>query len=145
MKRDYDKKVVRKLKDMKDFFKDSEKVRGNPLIYTVYRKDCGSFETGLTVMKPGTIGKEFYMTKGHRHKKPQKEVYILLNGKGKLILQDKKMKVINMVRNKTYTISGKTGHRLVNVGNKELEVLTIYSKNTGMDYDLRFDRRILKK
>ena len=145
MKKDYDEKIVRKLKDMEGFFRNSSKVGGNPLIYTVYRKSCGAFETGLTVVKPGTIGKEFHMTKGHRHKKALKEIYILISGKGKLVLQDKKMKVISMVKNKVYTISGKMGHRLVNVGNKELEVLTIYSKDVGRDYNLKFSRRILKK
>lgn len=143
LKKFYDKKVIRKLKDMKDKYKNP-KVRGNPLIYTVYIKDFDRFEAGLTVIELGSVNKEYYMTKGHRHKKPRKELYLLIKGKGKLMIQDKKIEIIDLKKNKIYIVPGKAGHRLINLGNKKLEVLTIYSKDSGHDYNFKFKKRIMK-
>lgn len=75
-----DKKMVRRYTDMKDKYKSE--IKGNPLIYVVYIKDFKSFETGLTVIESGKIGKEYFMTKGHRHRNPVEEIYMLINGKG---------------------------------------------------------------
>ncbi len=146
LKKKYDTKIVRRLNDMKDRFKDVSNAKGNPVIYSVYIKDFGAFEYGLTVIEPGTINSEFYMTKGHRHKKPVEEIYILLNGKGKLLIQDKngRTKAFSLKKEKIYIIPKKAGHRLINTGNRRLEVLTIYSKNAGHDYDFKFKKRIFK-
>jgi len=85
------------------------------------------------------------MTKGHKHKKPTKEIYILLSGKGKLIIQGKKAKVFNLKKNKTYILPKNAGHRLINTGNKKLEVLTIYEKKAGHNYNFKFTKRFFKK
>lgn len=132
-----DKKIVRKYADMKDKFK--LKIKGNPLLYTVYIKDFKSFETGLTVIESGKIGKEYFMTKGHKHKIPVEEIYILIEGSGKLLIKEKnKVKEIIMKKNKIYLIPAKSGHRIINTGRNRLEVFTIYSKNAGHDYDFKF-------
>ncbi|GBE20574.1 glucose-6-phosphate isomerase [archaeon BMS3Abin17] len=144
MKKEYEKKTVRKLNDMKDRFKNTKGVRGNPLLYTVYINDFRTYETGLTVIEPGTINKEFYMTKGHRHKKPSREIYIPLSGKGKLLLQGAKAKLISMKKGEVYIIPKNQGHRLINTGNKRFEILTIYSKDTGHDYNFKFKKRVFK-
>jgi len=145
LKRFYDKKEIRRFKDMKDSYENTERVKGNPIIYIVYRKEYGDFETGLNVINPGTINKEFFMTKGHKHEKSKNELYILLRGKGKLLIEDKKIKILNLKKNKVYIIPGKAGHRLINTGNKKLEVLTIYSKDAGRAYGFKFKKRVFKK
>jgi len=134
----YDKKVIRRYKDMKDRFKQELKGNKNPVIYNVYIRNFGSFEIGLTVINSGKIGKEFFMTKGHRHKKGMEEMYMLVSGEGKLIIKNKKLKKINMKKNKIYIVPGKAGHRLVNTGKKKLEVLTVYNKDSGHDYNFKF-------
>ncbi|MCK5449646.1 cupin domain-containing protein [Candidatus Pacearchaeota archaeon] len=137
LKRLCDKKIVRKYADMKERF--LLEVKGNPLLYTVYIKDFETFETGLTVIESGKIGKEYFMTKGHRHKKPIEEVYMLIEGKGELLIKEKnKIRKINMKKGKVYFIPGKSGHRLINTGKNRLEVFTIYSKNGGYDYGFEF-------
>ena len=132
--------IVRKLSDMKDRFKNPD-IRGNPTIYRVYIKNLGTFEAGLTIIEPGTINREYYMTKGHRHKKSLKEVYILLSGNGKLLIQNKKSKVINLKKLIPCIIPSKSGHRLINTGNQKLKVLTIYPKNAGHDYNFKFKKK----
>lgn len=141
------KKVIRRFKDMKDRFKNPKGIKGNPIIYTVHERDLpNNMEQALTVMNPGTINGEYYMTKGHRHNIATKEKYILKAGKGKLMLQGKLItRIINMKKGKTYTISGKVGHRLINVGNTNLKVLTIYPKTAGHNYKFKFKKRVMKK
>jgi glucose-6-phosphate isomerase len=144
LKKHKDRILVRKYKDMQDSYK-TKLEKQNPVIYKVYIKDYGDFEEGLTIINPGIVGKEYFMTKGHRHIKVAPEIYILIAGKGKLIIQEKTTKIIDMKKNKLYHIPGKSGHRLVNVGKAPLEVLTIYGKNAGHDYSFKFKKSILKK
>lgn len=148
IKKTYDKKIIRTLKDMKDkfFFKQEVKntlKKRNPKIYTVYIKRINNKNYSLTVLEPGTIFNEFFMTKGHKHLKKDKEIYILLKGKGILYLQSKITKLIKLKKNKPITISGNSIHRLINVGKTKLEVATI-DKGIGKNYNIFFKKRVFK-
>lgn len=145
LKKKYNKKVVRKLKDMSDKFKNSEKQNQNKILYEVYIKDFVTFEAGLTVINPGTINKEFHMTKGHRHTKKREEIYILLKGKGKLLIENNKIKIITMKKDTPVIIPSNSGHRLINTGNTKMEVITFYSKDAGHDYKFKFKKRFFKR
>jgi len=150
LKKNHDEKIIRKLSDMKDKFKDKEQVKKvlykkDPIIYRVYRKEIDEKRNlSLTLMKPGKIGEEFFMTKGHRHDKPDKEIYVLVKGQGKLILQNKqgKTKTISLKKGEEIKIPGDSAHRLVNIGDKTLEVLTIDNKETGRKYSVDFKKRV---
>lgn len=144
LKKHHDSILVRKYSEMADAF-EGKMIKGDPIIYKVYIKDYGDFEEGLTVINPGKVGKEFFMTKGHRHIKVAPEIYILISGKGKLLISDKgKENALEMKKDVMYHVPGTSGHRLINVGSKPLEVLTIYGKNAGHDYKFRFKRRVKK-
>lgn len=152
LKRRYNQLIIRKLSDMKKHYQEQNEVKKilkqgkDPLIYTVFRKDLDDKKNlSLTLMKPGKIGNEFFMTKGHKHDKPHKELYVLVKGQGKLILQDidDNVKVINLKKNKEIRIPGDSAHRLVNTGKETLEVITIDFKDVGKDYSTEFKKRIL--
>ena len=78
----------RYLSDMEGFYEDSEAVKSilekeNPLIYEFYELGCpereGDLAFGTTIVYPGLIGSEYYMTKGHFHRKVDTaEVYYVL-------------------------------------------------------------------
>lgn len=144
------KTIIRKLKDMKDRFSKKERVKNilkkkNPEIYRVYIKKLDEdFVIGKTVIKPGQIDGEYYMTKGHKHENSIPEIYILEKGKGKLILQNKTTKTINLRKNIPVLVPGKSAHRLVNTGKDNLEVLTIYNKKSGHSYGVKFKKRVKK-
>lgn len=148
LKRSFEKKGVRTLRDMKSSFADKNEVRKilkkrNPVIYRTYRRRLkGSRRISLTVVNVGDVGREFFMTKGHRHNKSFFEIYVLVEGKGKLILGNRK--IITLRKNKEVKIKGTTGHRLVNVGRTKLEVITIETAGLKHDYKIKFPRRILK-
>src|SRR5680860_421861 len=92
------KKTERNLNDLISFFFDSKSVseflkKDNPLVYEVYESVVpnkeGHLIFGTSIIYPGKIGKEFFMTKGHYHTKPTSaEVYFCFKGKGFLIMQD---------------------------------------------------------
>lgn len=146
-----DEKIVRRLRDLENSFSDFKGVKKilekhNPVIYEVFIKKLQGFNIGLTIINPGTIGvrKEFYMTKGHRHKKPSPELYLLIEGKGKLIIQNTSSETIELKKNKIHIVPKNYAHRLVNAGTKKLKVLTIYSAVAGHDYRIQFKKRLFK-
>lgn len=146
----YEKKSVRKLSDMKGFFKDEKAFeeilkKKNPELYSVFIKEFSPMMMGLTVINPGVVGKEFYFTKGHIHKKLTPEFYILLEGKGELLIQKDKPKVIKLKLGEITLIPERYAHRLINTGRKKLKVLTIYHEDSKPDYKVKFKKRFFKK
>jgi len=144
LKTNPDKIIIRKLKDMQNRYKNINNNNPEKIIYKVYIKDFKTFELGLTIIEPGKINKEFFMTKGHKHLKKRKEIYILLEGKGKLLIENKKIKIINLKKDKPTIIPSNSGHRLINTGKTKMKVITIYSKDAGHNYNFKFKKRFFK-
>ncbi len=140
-KRPDEKKVVR-YKDMEDFFSEKVKDKGNPLVYTVFIKKFGDMNCAITIIESSKIGKEFFMTKGHAHRKPFLEVYIVLKGKGILVLKNKKgkkfmqEKKIKIKSPFVYFVPEDAAHRVINNGKSKLEFLSVYSNKVGHDYSV---------
>jgi glucose-6-phosphate isomerase, archaeal len=140
----------RKLKDVGKWYSDQGAVgrelkKGNRIIYETFTDKFSPIELTLTVVHPGTVGKEFHMTKGHVHGKKVPEFYILLEGKGKLLIQKGKPKVIELKKGEIALIPVGYAHRLVNDGRKDLKVLTIYDQASRPDYHIKFKKRFFKK
>ncbi|MFH1365621.1 MAG: glucose-6-phosphate isomerase family protein [archaeon] len=148
LKKDYEKKLVITLKDMKALYEDKMAVqnilkRRNPVIYEVYIKSHDKKkDVGLTVLNSGKIAGEYYMTKGHKHKKAFSEIYFLIKGKGKIVMQKHNCKVIDLKKGKKFLISGDAGHRVINFGKEKIEFLAIYNKKSGHNYSFKFKKRV---
>ena len=150
--KNYENKGTRKLEDLKNRFVDKEEIKeileeeGNLEIYETFTKTFSPIKLTLTVVNPGTVDREFYLTKGHVHKNRSPEFYILLEGKGSLVLQKAgKPKEIKLKKGNIALIPGGYAHRLANTGNKKLKVLTIYHEDSKPDYHLKFKKRVYKK
>lgn len=149
--RGYDEKSTRKLSDMVGFFKDKKKVekilkKRNPVLYSVYIKEFSPINLGLTVINPGVIKKEFYFTKGHIHKKLTPEFYILLEGKGELLIQKaNNSKTLKLKKGEIALIPKGYAHRLFNTGREKLKVLTIYHESSEPKYDVEFKKKFFSK
>ena len=99
----------------------------------------GDLIYGTTVMKPGTVGLEFFMTRGHQHLKAESaETYFGLSGEGVLLLEspdgDVEVQEIRegiLVYAPPYWI-----HRSINTGMKELIFLFNYPADAGQDYGI---------
>lgn len=149
------KKVIRRLSDMKDFFYDKECVKKllkkNPVIYEVYVVEKPGLSFATTIIKPGKIGNELCMTKGHYHNnKKADEIYLGLKGKGVILMQKgNKCTKEKISKDVIVYIPPGFAHRTVNTGRTDLIFLSIYPSNAGHDYGkIRkkgFLKRILKK
>ena len=161
MSRDYKKTIkhfekrkskARKLKDVVKGYSDKKAIEKeliknkNKVIYETFTDKYTPINLTLTVVHPGTIGKEYYMTKGHIHRKKVPEFYISLEGKGKLLMQKQsKVKVIDLKKGEIALIPVGYSHRLINTGNKKFKVLTIYDQESKPDYHIKFKKRFFRK
>ena len=138
------KKIKNVLKWYKDpNVKDSEK---NKIVYQVFVKEFLPLNIALTVINPGNVNGEYFMTKGHIHKSPKEEFYVMLEGRGILLLQKgSKSRVIHLKKGELVLIEKWYAHRLINTGNKKLEVLTVYHEGSNPSYNIKFKKRFFKK
>ena len=88
----------RYLSDVKNIFYDTAETEkklaaGNQLIYEFYElpmpQDDGDLAFGTSITYPGTIGDEYFMTKGHFHSiLNTAEVYYCLSGNGMMMMEN---------------------------------------------------------
>lgn len=112
----------------------------NP-IYEVEMLDSpqreGELYVGVTRLNPGRVGDEFYMTRGHFHRRrEQGEVYFGLRGSGLLLLQNEQgeARLEQVMPGSLHIIPGFTAHRLINTGSEMLSALAVWPTAAGHDY-----------
>ena len=94
---------------------------------------------GTTVMKPGSVGLEFFMTRGHQHQKAESaETYFGLSGEGVLLLEspDGDVEVREIRKSILVYVPPYWIHRSINTGMKELIFLFNYPADAGQDYGI---------
>lgn len=141
-----DRTNVRKLSDMRGMFIDTEseiKILKNddPIIYLfterILPEENGHLQIAVTRINPGKIGQEYYMTKGHYHRRPDtSEVYIGLEGEGYLLAQTDvgDFESIFIRPGIVAYIPPYWGHRMVNIGSKPFIFFAIYPGDAGHNY-----------
>jgi len=114
---------------------------GDPLVYEVYQRDvpsvAGELAVCTTVLQPGRVGDEYYMTKGHFHEvRDRAELYYGLTGTGLLLLEteDGRTATNPMRPNTAAYVPGGWAHRTVNTGAEPLTFLAVYPGDAGHDY-----------
>ncbi len=98
----------------------------------------GELFAGTTCLRPGRVGDEFYMTRGHFHRRrEQAEFYFGLGGAGLLLLQTEQgeVRIEQVSAGSVHHIPSFTAHRLVNTGDEMLCVLAVWPTVAGHDYD----------
>lgn len=138
---------VRKLKDISNIFKQQEFLGRMDMEQTAYSVQAwmpvsegteGGLFFGASTIYPGKVGKEYFMTKGHFHKIPDRtEFYWGISGEGMLILMDRKRNTwAEMVHpGSIHYIGSDIAHRLANTGKQELIVGACWPSDAGHDYD----------
>ena len=139
--------VLRRLSEIANIFSQTAEVQSlaahNPLIYEfVDLRDglAGSMMSfGLTILQPGAVGGEYYMTKGHFHAAQQDgdEVYLGISGQGRLLLQSRQgeHRVMELVPGAILYTPLAWAHRTVNVGRVPLVFFSIWPSATAYDYE----------
>lgn len=140
------KTIDRRLSDMRGYYLDgaaydARLAAENSLVYTFweteYPGDSRGLSFGITEIAPGTVGREFHMTKGHFHANDGDEIYFTLSGRGKLLLQSRagEAKSYDMEPNSICYIPTGWGHRTVNVGDVPFVFVSIWPPHIIHDYD----------
>ncbi|MEM3113046.1 MAG: glucose-6-phosphate isomerase family protein [Candidatus Pacearchaeota archaeon] len=143
--KNYDFKKTKRLKEMAKYYGENVR-KNNKIVYEVYIKKFSPVQIGLTEVHSGSINNEFYMTSGHIHKNKTPEFYILLEGKGILLIQkNDKVKAVPLKKGKINLIPEGYAHRLINTGDKKLKVLTIYHENSKPYYNIKFNKKFFRK
>ena len=90
--------IQRKLSEMKGMFADDEKFAEmvestDPIVYEFYDleqpEEPGQIAFGTSIVYPGRVGDEYFMTKGHFHTiLDTAEVYYCLRGRGCMLMEN---------------------------------------------------------
>lgn len=135
------------LKDLIHFFEDEKAREGMPqekliyevqAIFPVKENTGGGLFFGRTVIHPGKVGDEYFMTKGHFHNKSDRaEYYWGLEGEGMLILMDRNRNTWaeRVYPGSLHYIPGHTAHRTANTSNIPLIIGACWPSDAGHDYD----------
>lgn len=110
-------------------------------VYSVHEIHVPSTNNNLlsstTILMPGKVGDEFYMTKGHFHAtRDRAEIYLTLSGEGVLVmaLEDGTTVTKEMRPGIANYVPGYWAHRSVNVGDEPLVFYAVYIGDAGYDY-----------
>lgn len=133
-------KIERRLGDMAGMYLE-EADESDILVYEVLQltvpETNSEIQCSTTILQPGTVGDEHFMTKGHFHQvRDRSEVYIGLQGEGRLVLATEAGDhTVEPLRPGTVNyIPGGWAHRSVNVGDEPLVFFAAYVGDAGHDY-----------
>jgi glucose-6-phosphate isomerase, archaeal len=125
---------------------------GDRVVYEVYEmlrpEVAGDLRSGLSVVHPGRVGNEFFMTKGHFHSiVDTAEVYYCLKGRGLMLMENAagEWAVEEMAPGCAVHVAPGWAHRSVNIGDDEdLVTFFVYPADAGHDYGT-IERRGFRK
>ena len=97
----------------------------------------GGLFWGVTVLQPGKVGDEYFMTHGHFHANPTRaEYYATVSGSGMLIRMDAERHTWGeaMAPGTLHYIRGEHAHRVANTGSEPLVFWACWGSDAGYDY-----------
>ena len=138
--------LTRRLSEMPGAYADTEAARqlideaGDPVIYQAFdapvpeERDHLVYRT--TIISPGRVGAEYFMTKGHHHERDSAEFYLGMAGTGLMVLQDRTgdLRVEKLTPDVSVYVPPGWAHRTVNTGDDYLVFLAVYLGDAGHDY-----------
>lgn len=114
---------------------------GDPLLYEVFEisrpEVAGELIHGVSILRPGKVGDEFFMTKGHFHTVlDTSEIYHCLHGQGMMVMEtpEGEWAVEALRPGVVLYVPPRWAHRSVNTGQQNLVTLFAYPGNAGHDY-----------
>ncbi|MGO8720879.1 MAG: glucose-6-phosphate isomerase family protein [Acidobacteriaceae bacterium] len=135
------------LGEIRSIFSDREAAGRIPANLEIYRVQAytpvaagteGGLYWGRTVLRPGKVGDEYFMTKGHFHRvRNRAEYYLTVQGTGALLLMDEagKTRYETMSPGSVHYIPGCTAHRVANTGETPLIFSACWPSDAGYDYE----------
>ena len=130
----------RTLADLRSYFAEAVGF-GSEIVYETYTLPEAKKPDVLvatTVLRPGRVGNEFWMTRGHFHiEQSRGETCVTLSGNGVMLLANRQgeYRIENMAPGNVMYIDGEWAHRAVNVGEAPLVFLVSWMSDCGHDYE----------
>lgn len=143
----YDGYIERRLSSMRGMFQDEKAYEAmlaveDKLLYEVFEirrpEVAGELISGTSVVHPGLVGKEYYMTKGHFHSVlATAEIYYCLSGSGCMVMETPEgdCDVEWFHPGTILYVAPRWAHRSVNTDlSHDLVTYFVYAGNAGHDY-----------
>jgi len=134
------------LSNMKGMYADDAAYRvlleqEDRLVYEFYELELperdGDLLFGTSIVYPGKVGDEYFMTKGHFHTiLDTAEVYYCLQGRGIMLMENPEgdWKAEEMTPGKAVYVPGRYAHRSINVGDEPMITFFVFRADAGHDY-----------
>lgn len=143
----YDNHIKRTLSAMKGQYLDQQAynqllARDDALLYEVYEikrpKEAGELLHGISIVHPGKVGDEYFMTKGHFHTVlDTAEIYYCQKGQGYMVMETPEgdWAVEPLFPGRVLYVLPRWAHRSVNTSaGEDLVTFFVYPGNSGHDY-----------
>jgi len=143
----YDNHIKRNLSKMSGQYLDQDAlekdlVDDDSLLYEVYElkrpEVAGEILHGISIIHPGKVGDEYYMTKGHYHTVLETaEIYYTLSGNGYMVMETPEgdWAVESLKAGSILYVPPRWAHRSVNIDpEKDLVMFFAYPGDAGHDY-----------
>jgi len=143
----YDNHIKRSLSAMRYQYHDDRAYetllrKEDCLLYEVYEvkrpEIAGELLQGISIVHPGKVGDEYFMTKGHFHSElGTAEVYYCLKGEGLMVMEtpEGNWTIETLTPEKVLYVPPRWAHRSVNTSKDEdLVTFFVYPGNAGHDY-----------
>lgn len=144
---EYNNHIQRRLSAMRGQYADDAALaqmlaQEDTLLYDVYElrrpELAGELLHGISIVHPGKVGDEYFMTKGHFHSVLETaEVYYCLKGQGCMVMEtpEGEWAVEALYPGRVLYVLPRWAHRSVNTGSDEdLVTFFAYPGNAGHDY-----------
>ena len=158
----YDNHITRRLSAMQGQFTDQAAyqamlAREDVVLYEVYEvrrpEVAGELLHGISIVHPGLVGDEYFMTKGHFHALLETaEVYYCLKGQGVMVMEtpEGEWAVEELRPGRVLYVPPRWAHRSVNTDpDEDLVTFFVYPGDAGHDYgtieEQGFRKLVLKK
>jgi glucose-6-phosphate isomerase len=138
--------IVRKLSAMRGQYADATSyeemlAHGDVVLYEVYARERpetpGELLYGTSIVHPGKVGDEYWMTKGHFHTVLETaEVYHCLQGEGMMVMETPEgdWAVEALRPGRVLYVPPRWAHRSVNTGAGDLVTFYVFPAHAGHDY-----------
>jgi glucose-6-phosphate isomerase len=140
--------TMKTLEQMQGLFhscNDLERMDLNTIVYRVHwyapvpEGTPGGLFWGTTVIEPGRVGDEYFMTSGHFHvERNRAEYYSCIVGRGMVIMMDtaRRTWAEAMASGSVHYIPGNVAHRVANTGQTPLKFVACWPSDAGHNYEV---------
>jgi glucose-6-phosphate isomerase len=138
---------IRRASVMRGYYKDGGALErliaqeGDPAHYETYEKhvpeEYGHLLFCISKIRPGTIGGECFMTKGHYHTRVNTgEIYFCLQGQGYIVMktQEGAFNAQRVTRGGVIYVPPYWAHRSVNTGSEPFTIFCVWPGDAGHNY-----------